>query len=341
MDYQIFCEKLREKFSDENYSVIYQGKHSKENSVFRCLDCGRRIEVNTGELFRTRRKHLCAKCHYKRLDTIANEKLVLERLAAKAKNVSFFMQDHNGIRHNMVSFTCSSCGRANTKNVANFLRQLYDCSYCEGKKESKDTDCFVSQLREKFGEKFTLLNEYTNAATNVRIRCNECGFIRDIKPGALLASGYCPKCSDKSSRGERVIMNFLNKRGLTYETQKYFSEWDIGIHYFDFYIPEFNLVLEYHGKQHYEFNPFFHKDQANFLFRAEKDKAKKNAAIDRGMNYVSIHYSLFSNLPSILEQIFNSTTIPKGSRGKCLEIETAQDLGEDIVYSPLKDGVEK
>lgn len=322
-----FEKRLKEKYPDEHYKIIYAGTCTKEDSAIKCLDCGRRITVNTSELFRNRRKHICSKCYYKRKDTVANEEIIRKRLEGKANSINFFMQDRRGIRHNMVSFTCNNCGRINTKEMANFLKRKYDCGYCEGTKQSKDTDAFLEELHEKYGNRFTLLTEYINTKTSVRIKCNKCGFIRDIKPAALLRSGYCPKCDKKDSIGERKIIKFLERNNIKYIPQMYFSNWNIGIHYFDFYIPQYNLVLEYHGIQHYEYNEYFHKDFNEFQYRQKKDVEKKEAALKNGFNYISIKYTLINNLDSILEYIFNSTTIPDGSRGKCLEIETIQDIG--------------
>ena len=322
-----FIKKLKIKFPNEQYKIIYAGKNSYEDSVFECLLCGKRIIINTGELFRTRRKHICSKCYYKRQDTLRNENILKERLKDKATNISFFMQERKGVRHNMISFTCLKCGRINTKEVANFLKQKYDCGFCEGKKESKDNDRFIQELAEKWGNKFSLLTEYQNANQKVRIKCNNCGFIRDVKPNTLLESGFCPKCEKKSSLGEKRIKKFLDTHNIKYIPQMYFSNWDIGIHYFDFYIPEYNLVLEYHGKQHYEFNPFFHKNKEDFIYRQKKDLEKKQNAIKNNLNYISIKYTLFNEINNILTYIFNSTTIPEGSRAKQLEIETVQDIG--------------
>lgn len=90
MNKKIFDEKLKNKFSGENYTVLHYGNNSSENSVLRCLDCERRIEVNTGELFRSRGKHICSKCHYKRLDTKRNENIISKRLLSKGcKDFSF------------------------------------------------------------------------------------------------------------------------------------------------------------------------------------------------------------------------------------------------------------
>ena len=327
MNKEVFDEKLKNKFSGENYIVLHYGNNSSENSVLQCLDCGRRIEVNTGELFRSRRKHICSKCHYKRLDTKSNEDIISKRLLLKGhENFSFFMKERKGIRHNMVSFICGKCGHLNEKEVANFLKQKYECSFCEGTKESKDTDIFISQLKERHGENLSLISEYHNANTNITIRCNCCGFIRQVKPNAILASGYCPKCGKKASKGEQRIKKFLDNANIKFESQKYFSDWKIGIHYFDFYIPDYNLVLEYHGRQHYEFVSHFHGTEENFQYRLLKDKIKKETALSQNLNYVSISYYI-EDLEKVLSFLFNSTTIPEGSRGKCFEIETIQDIG--------------
>lgn len=327
MNKETFDAKLKNKFNEENYAVLYYGANSSENSVLRCLDCGRRIEVNTGELFRARRKHICSKCHYKREDTKRNENILSERLASKGHtSISFFMKERKGIRHNMVSFICGKCGRTNEKEVANFLRQKYECGFCEGAKENKDTDTFISQLKERHGESFTLISEYYNAKTNITVRCNSCGFIRQVKPNSILTSGYCPKCGKKESKGEQQIKKFLDKTKIEFEFQKYFPEWSIGVHYFDFYIPKYNLVLEFHGRQHYEFISHFHKAEENFQYRLLKDKVKKESALSHGLNYASISYHI-EDLEKVLSFLFNSTTIPQGSRGKCLETETIQDIG--------------
>lgn len=327
MDKKNFDIKLKEKFGSERYKVLHYGLEPSENCVFQCLDCGRRIEVKMGDLFSSRRKHICSKCHYKRKDILQNEEILSKRLLNNGHStISFFMKKRKGVRHNMVSFVCGKCGRTNEKEVANLLRQKYDCSFCEGKKEGKDTDTFIAELRERYGESLTLVSEYLDARTNIAIRCNNCGFIRQVKPNAILASGYCPKCSKSASKGEKFIKKFLEQANIEFYPQKYFPEWEIGIHYFDFYIPKFNLVLEFHGRQHYEFVPHFHKTIENFQSRCKKDYNKKEAALSHGYNYVSISYHI-KNLENVLYLLFNSTTIPEGSRGKCLEIETDQDIG--------------
>ena len=44
--------------------------------------------------------------------------------------------------------------------------------------------------------------------------------------------------------------------------------------YLDFYIPSIKLAIEVHGEQHYGFNPFFHKNKADFLKSVARDEDK-------------------------------------------------------------------
>lgn len=336
MDLKELAKKLDKKFPNEPYSIVHGGEKSNDITILKCLQCGRKIRAKNSYWFSKKKKHICSKCSYKRKDTERNEKIILDKLKGKATDIRFYMEDTKGIRHHMVDFTCTKCGRVNTKRISNFLKEKYNCSYCEGAKKGKDNDAFIFELRNKYGNKFTLLSEYENVNTSIKIKCNNCGFIRKVKPRAILESGFCPKCDTRLSKGEKVISSFLEQRGIKYETQKYFREWGIGIHYFDFFIPQYNLVIEYNGRQHYEFVQHFHKTQKEFEYRLEKDRVKKQAALDQNLNYVSINHLLFNHLDQILEKIFDSTTIPIGSKGKCLEIETIQFLDEDIVCSSLK-----
>lgn len=43
----------------------------------------------------------------------------------------------------------------------------------------------------------------------------------------------------------------------------------------DFYMPHHNLAFEYHGRQHDQFNEFFHTDKAGFQRSQARDARKK------------------------------------------------------------------
>ena len=136
-----FLEKINKKFADENFSIIYMGKNSSENSIIKCLDCNRKITVNTGELFRSRRKHICSKCYYLRKDTQINRDKVLTLLKDKAYNIEFFMkkQSKNGNKSDCVRFTCLKCDYINELWVCGILRSNQcNCQRCSGQRKDKD-----------------------------------------------------------------------------------------------------------------------------------------------------------------------------------------------------------
>lgn len=51
---------------------------------------------------------------------------------------------------------------------------------------------------------------------------------------------------------------------------------------FDIFIQEFNLLIEYNGRQHYEYVPFFHKEYNKFEEQQRNDKIKTKMAKDEG-----------------------------------------------------------
>lgn len=336
MKYEDFMNKIKLKFPEEDFEVLQWGKSSNEISIIKCLNCNREISVNTGELFRKRRTKICSKCNYIRQDTLKNREIVRERIGDKGYLIDFFMakQSKNGNRGDKVRFTCSKCEKINEFFVGSLLKNnsLIECQFCSGQKIRKDHTIYKFELEEKYPGAFTLLSNYENVNKEIKVRCNQCGFIRYVKPNNLIRNGYCPKCSSKKNLGEETIKQYLDNHSIKYETQKYFKDWGIGIHYFDFYLPEYNLVIEYNGIQHYEFNPYFHRNTENFAYQQEKDKIKRDTAISKGYNYLSIKYTLFHKIEKILNNFFQgSTTIPQGSRSKCFEMECFSDGEKDIV----------
>jgi len=91
---------------------------------------------------------------------------------------------------------------------------------------------------------------YTGTHKGVNIICPEHGvFIQT--PNNHLRNRGCPIC--KNSYGESFIDNFLVKNNILFERQKRFNECVyIKPLKFDFYLPDYNLCIEYNGRQHYE-----------------------------------------------------------------------------------------
>lgn len=69
--------------------------------------------------------------------------------------------------------------------------------------------------------------------------------------GTHLQGSGCPIC--KSSKGELKVQEYLRKNKIIFELQKTFENCrHINPLFFDFYLPKYNICIEFDGKQHFE-----------------------------------------------------------------------------------------
>ena len=101
----------------------------------------------------------------------------------------------------------------------------------------------------------------------------------------------CPVC--KESHGEKYIRNYLDEHNIKYEPQKRFKDLkDKKLLSYDFYLPKYNILIEYQGIQHYESISFNNKDKTDLEKQQLHDKLKREYAKNNGYKLLELHYSL-------------------------------------------------
>lgn len=45
---------------------------------------------------------------------------------------------------------------------------------------------FLNDVKEKYGDKYTVIGEYKTASTKIKIQCNNCGDIKEVKPYSFI-----------------------------------------------------------------------------------------------------------------------------------------------------------
>lgn len=65
----------------------------------------------------------------------------------------------------------------------------------------------------------------------------------------------------------------------------------------DCYNPEIKVACEYNGKQHYEYNTFFHRNKDNFLNQKYRDDMKRRICKENGVILIEVPYSV--DIPDI------------------------------------------
>lgn len=97
----------------------------------------------------------------------------------------------------------------------------------------------------------------------------------------------------KKSTGETNIQELLEQNNISFVKEKTFSDFiyeDTQAHpRYDFYLPEFNRLIEYDGEQHYrECN--WNNEQKTLQQRKTKDALKNNYAKFHHIDLVRIPY---------------------------------------------------
>lgn len=138
--------------------------------------------------------------------------------------------------------------------------------------------------------------------TKVWWKCSKCGHSWFARIQHRCDGRGCPNC--KSSRGEVRISQFLNTKEVFYEQESAFSDCKRERCLpFDFWIPEMNLAIEYHGEQHYRSVPLWGGDK-KFEYRKQNDEIKKSYCKKNKIKLIIIPYWDYDNIEDILENTF-------------------------------------
>ena len=100
------------------------------------------------------------------------------------------------------------------------------------------------------------------------------------------------------SQGENTIWNLLKQHTIKFEFQKRFENCkDKNTLPFDFFIPKYNLCIEFQGSQHYDPGFYIRKKKSQeegmkkYLIQKKHDEIKKNYCIQNNINFLEIKYT--------------------------------------------------
>lgn len=189
------------------------------------------------------------------------------------------------------------------------------CPNCEEPKyrEHESTQWFKDRLYELCGNEYELIGDFHGVDNYVTLKHNICGKIYNSTIGSsFLAGTRCPFCNE--SKGEKKIRNLLDKFNVVYQIQKTFNDFPRtrGCRklFYDFYLQEYNLLIEYQGEQHdrpikYSKNMTDAIAQERFNKQKRNDKRKKDYAKDHNIKLLEIWYWDFDNIENILRRTLN------------------------------------
>lgn len=150
-----------------------------------------------------------------------------------------------------------------------------------------------------------LLNkeEYINQTEkNLLIECFECGepFLTSLRNFTQHGGQVCPGCKNTKSIGESKIERYLNDNHINFIFQKWFEDCrDRNPLPFDFYLTDFNIIIEFDGRQHFE-------ETDHFTYPLEivqkHDKIKNDYCQTNGIYLIRIPYWDINRIEAILDK---------------------------------------
>jgi protein-arginine kinase activator protein McsA len=158
-----------------------------------------------------------------------------------------------------------------------------------GQLNTLTTEEFVFRSKEKHGDTYDYSEStYESTTTAVKIICKVHGPFWQIPTNHLKGSG-CRVC--RSSKGELAIANILKKHDIEFIPEYQIPNQKYRYRY-DFYVPSLNLLIEYHGIQHYEPVAFF-GGRDGLIARILRDDVKRSLANVLRYKFLEVNYTNF------------------------------------------------
>jgi len=286
--------------------------------------------------------HYCKKCNKKlhKYNTIGycnncnieiNKKKTLERKTYHCPecNEDIFSFDNKVTNNNIKRGYCYKCLRKRKQIIIPMKKKCIICNnefviYNKNQKSRKTCGLrckkviygrrrkslsqYITDAQRVHGSRYDYSKvNYKNSIIKIEVICKTHGNFW-VEPANHLNGRGCPKCCLYISKGERNIIDWLEKNSIIYIHQKTFTDCigKRGRHYqFDFYIPHKNLFIEYDGEQHYRVgskvrNHILTANEVEDIKR--RDKIKDDYAISRKIPLLRIPYTAINNIENILKK---------------------------------------
>lgn len=164
------------------------------------------------------------------------------------------------------------------------------CPECAQERFRLSTDDFIKRAKVIHNKKYIYSNSivFKSNKDKVEILCKKHGYFLQRVDGHLQGSG-CPIC--KTSKGELEVRNFLLKNSIEFISQKRFIDCVYNSELpFDFYLPEYNVCIEYNGVQHYKPIEYF-GGVSTFEYQVIRDKIKNEYCSKNNIHLIVIKYN--------------------------------------------------
>lgn len=268
-----------------------------------CLDCNNTFYATPDNLLHGRGCPICARKRRGMKRRKTHEQFILEM---QNKHPELIVNSLYLTAFDKVSCTCKICNNTFNGIPANMLYGT-GCPECGnrkiGQKLTKPFQLFKDELF-NVDPTITIIGEYTKQSSHIRVKCQVCNHEWEPTGTSLLSGFGCPMCAN--SHGEKRIDKYLHDLDVLHKHQKEYEDLRGlrgGLLSYDFYLPDYNLLIEYQGQYHD--GTAHNQTQDEFEVQILHDKLKKEYADDHNIELMEIWYYDYDNIESILNYYFS------------------------------------
>lgn len=304
IDYNEVIERVLNMGSMISLDKVNLLKREEWNKVidkywFKCVDCGKWI-------YKEYRRFVGGYCRCEKCSGFRKWDLELVKKYCKDNGGEFISNEFLGI-NNRYKIRCNKC------------KQIYETTFRKYA-ESKTKSCFscaslnnrsftALEYKKYVLDNFNILclGEYDGIDKPILHVCPKCNGDWFVSPYNIINQRSCGCMACRSSIGESIIKDYLDKLGIKYESEyKYKDRYTITSNKrFDFAILNndntIRLVIEFDGRQHYEPVEYFGGEDS-FWDTVVRDALKNAYCEENNIKLVRIPYWEIDNIENLLNE---------------------------------------
>lgn len=233
------------------------------------------------------------------------EEMVKHRVMTNSENTKVVFGTFDGCKTTL-SLTCTIDGYKWNSTYSKFFLCSNGCSVCANNLKLSDEEV-LSETIKSLDTTISLVDiDYNGHNSILKLKCNA-GHHWSTHYYNITGSGTgCPNCATLGkSKGTTHVIKILSENNIVYELEKKFEKCiDIRQLPFDIFLPSYNIIIEFDGKQHYEPVSFFGGEKALDGVQ-RRDKIKEKYCRDNNIKLYRIRYDqdVSTEMESILRTI--------------------------------------
>jgi very-short-patch-repair endonuclease/Zn finger protein HypA/HybF involved in hydrogenase expression len=255
------------------------------------------------------RNHNCPKCASKKHNYIKYSQI---KFIEKAKSVHSNKYDHSKVNYKnnktKVIIICPEHGEFKQRPDSH-LCDKRGCPICaknfNNNKLRTTIDQFIIKAKLVHNNKYNYDKaRYNGSFSKITIICPKHGEFIQYANHHISGCG-CPVCDE--SKGEKLIRQYLKENNVIFVQEKSFGDLrgiNGGLLRFDFFLPDFNICIEFDGRQHFDkkyCNKYYGIEKSNYYNILKiHDHKKSKYCRKQGIKLIRIPYYCSNKIKSIL-----------------------------------------